>query len=202
MRVAITCTAPRCDDIVVNLRRQNINAYAMPALNVRHLNVPQPEGDFDAMVVTSHHSITDTLPNMPVIAVGKKTSNILNKKDLNVIQVGGGGVCDLDLTPYNNILYPCSTEPTDVPKNATAWPVYETIPNPDFKIDSKTEILTVFSVKGAKKTNQMTHTASKVICLSQPIADVLIGIEPERLAVCSKPSYDEMEQLIIKAYNT
>jgi hypothetical protein len=199
-KTAITCTQPRCDDIVARLQLSNIDAYACPALNVERLNTPQPDGSFDALLITSAHAIIGDLPDYPVIAVGDFTARKAKQHGLNVIETGSGGIYDLDLSPYKSLLYPCATEPTYIPDNATVWPVYQTSESGEFNILDDTSAIAVFSVKSAKIINKRrnVNTMARVFCLSQTIADALTTISSDRLAVCPQPDYDGLIEMIIK----
>ncbi len=182
VKVLITCTSPRCDDYVSDLNLKNINATAIPALIVRHLDTPKPDGDFDAMLVTSHHAKINDLPDLKTIEIA----------------MGDSGIHDLDLSNYQNILYPCATQPTYIPDNCTPWPVYETQPHPDFKIDDDIDIVCVFSIKSAKIIEPLLKPHHIVLCLSQNIADNFKNSHIQKLAVCTCPRYDDMILLILK----
>ncbi|PCI00559.1 MAG: hypothetical protein COB76_03350 [Alphaproteobacteria bacterium] len=197
--VAITCTKPRCDDIVARLQSKNIDAYAMPALTVRALDTIKPSGDYDTMLITSAHAIHEKLPQLPAIAVGTHTARLLQKSGHTVIQTGEKGVDDLDLSPYTSILYPCATQPTSIPEHCTPWSVYESVPNPDFKIHDQTDIIVCFSIKGAAQLSPSIVSTQNIICLSRAIADTLSWLNADRLAVCDQPDYDSLEQLLIEA---
>jgi len=178
VKILITCTQPRASDFASDID----NAIANPALNVRRLHTPQPDGEFDAVLITSRHAMIDELPNLPTI-------NITD---------GDGGVRDLDLSGYKNILYPCATEPTYIPDNCTPWPVYDTYTNPDFKIDDDIKIICAFSVKGACIIEPLLKPNHIILCLSQNIADIFKNTNIQKLAVCTRPRYDAMKSLITK----
>jgi len=188
-KVLITCTEPRASEIAQTIS----NAFSHPALAVERLQTLTPNGDFDAILVTSRHAICNNLPDLPVIAVGNKTADTLKNKGYNVIQTGTGGVQDLDLLPYQNILYPCAVEPTIIPDNATAWPVYETKPHPDFTIPDSIDAIALFSIKGAKHVLSCATKDYFYLCLSDAIADTIKG---QKLAVAEKPSYHAIKELI------
>lgn len=176
----ITCTQPRADEFALTID----NTFANPALIVRHIDTPKPDGDFDAVLVTSHHAKINNFPDLPIINVAD----------------GDGGIRDLDLSGYKNILYPCATEPTYIPDNCTPWHVYETYANPDFKIADDITHISVFSVKGAKVIQPYLKSHHTVLCLSQNIADIFENTDIQKLAVCTCPRYDAMKSLIAKEF--
>jgi hypothetical protein len=196
VKILISCTRPRADEIVEDLGHDI--SIASPALCVQKLNSKQPNGDFDAMLITSRHVVIDELPDLPTICVGSKTSDISRLKGLDVVQTGRGNIQDLDLSSYKDILYPCAKEPTDSPNNCTPWPIYETCANPDFKIDNDVTHVAVFSVKGAYIVRGHDLHDKTLICLSQKIADVFDGVSMKKLVICTHPNYDVMKQLILK----
>ncbi len=196
VKILITCTRPRADEIVEDLGHDI--AITNPALCVQKLNSKQPNGDFDAMLITSRHVVIDELPDLPTICVGSKTGDISRLKGLDVVQTGRGNIQDLDLSPYKNILYPCAKEPTDIPNNCTPWPIYETSPNPDFKIDNGVTHVAVFSVKAANIIREFDMSDKSIICLSQKIADVLNGVSMKKLVICTHPNYNTIKLLITK----
>ena len=175
-KTLITCTQPRADEFALTIN----DAIANPALIVRHINTPKPDGDFDAVLITSHHAKIDNFLDLPIINVAD----------------GDGGIRDLDLSEYQNILYPCATEPTYIPDNCTPWHVYETYGNPDFKIADDITHIAVFSVKGAKVIEPDLKPHHIVLCLSQNIANIFENAKIEKLAVCTRPRYDAMKSLI------
>lgn len=177
-RILITCTQPRADDFALTID----NAFSCSALRVRSLDTPKPDGNFDAVLVTSNHVDKTILPDLPLIT----------------LDMGEGGVNDLDLSAYQNILYPCAVEPTYIPDNCTPWHVYETYPNSDFKIDDDVQIICVFSVKGARVIQPLLKPHHIVLCLSQNIADIFQNTTLQKLAVCTRPRYDAMKSLILK----
>jgi len=177
-KILITCTQPRASEFASDIN----NAITNSALTVRHLDTPKPDGGFDAVLITSRHAMIDELPDLPTI-------NITD---------GEGGVRDLDLSNYQNILYPCAVEPTYIPNNCTPWPVYETYTNPNFKVDDDIDVICVFSVKGAKIIQPLLKPHHIILCLSQNIADMFKNTKIEKLAVCTRPRYDAMKSLIEK----
>jgi len=178
VKILVTCTQPRASEFASDIH----NAIANPVLNVRHLNTSKPDSEFDALLITSRHAIVDELPNLPTINIAD----------------GDGGVRDLDLSAYKNILYPCAVEPTYIPDNCTPWPIYKTYTNPDFKIDDTMKIICVFSIKGAKVIEPILKQHHTVLCLSQKIADIFQNSQIEKLAFCTRPRYDAMKSLIKK----
>ncbi len=169
----------------------------MPALYAHMVDTPKPIGDFDAMLVTSTHVfMRDDLPKLPVIAVGDETAIMARDNGFDVVQTGDGGVKDLDLSPYNNILYPCATEPTSIPDNAHTWHVYETIESKDFSLDNTPEIITVFSAKAARYIATFNLENKVVLCLSDKISQIFEGQKMANIASCTYPRYDAMEYLI------
>jgi uroporphyrinogen-III synthase len=196
-KVLITCTRPRGDDYVIDLRAMGIDAVANPALIYQALNSPMPKGTFDAMLITSRHAFNADLPDLPVIAVGAETANLAQENNKTVIQVGDGGVADLDLSPYASILYPCADSPTLIPQNATAWPVYKTIENPEFSIPDDVGTICVFSIKAAEIIIQSNFRHKTVLCLSHDIAKLFDKILLQNLAVAMQPRYDAMISLIL-----
>lgn len=177
-KILITCTQPRADEFATTIP----DAISNPALIVHRIETPKPEGDFDAVLMTSRHAAIDNLPNLPKIR----------------IDMGEGGVRDLDLSSYKNILYPCATEPTHIPENCTPWPIYETRTNPDFKIGKPIQIICVFSVKAAKVIKPFIQPHHIILCLSENIADIFRHSNVQKLAVCTRPRYDAMKSLITK----
>lgn len=177
-KTLITCTQPRADEFTFDIN----NAVAMPALNVRHLKTPKPNGKFDAILVTSRHAMVNNFPDLPIISIAD----------------AGGGIRDLNLSNYKNILFPCATEPTYIPDNCTPWYVYETYPNPNFKIDYDIDIICVFSVKGAKIIQPLIKSNNVILCLSKNIANIFKNSDIQKLAVCTRPRYDVMKSLILK----
>jgi len=179
-KTLITCTQPRADEFALTID----NAIANPALIVRHLYTPIPNRNFDAILITSAHAKIDNLPDLPIINVAD----------------GDGGVRDLDLSGYKNILYLCATEPTYIPDNCMPWHVYKTYGNPDFKIDDDITHIAVFSAKGAKVIEPYLKPNHIVLCLSQNIANIFENAKIEKLAVCTRPRYDAMKSLIERQF--
>lgn len=202
VRVLITSTQPRADEFVSDLKLSNIDAYSSPSLIVKHIDSLIPTGDFDAMLISSHHVFHSKLPNLPIIAVGQKTADLAKSKGYTVIKIGNGGVQDIDLSNYKSVLYPCAKTPSFIPNNAIPWVTYETHPNPDFNIGSDTDIICLFSVNGAlnfiDKCDCTSVKKSTIICLSEKIADVLTTDFYQELAVCQYPQYDAMKNLILQ----
>jgi len=191
-KVLITCTRPRGDDYITDLRAMGIDAVANPALIYQALNSPMPKGTFDAMMVTSQHALNADLPDLPVIAVGEETADLVQEKNMAVVYTGGGGVADLDLSPYSSILYPCAESPALIPHKATAWPVYRTIENPDFIVDDDVDIICVFSIKAANIIKKTKLCHKDVLCFSNMIANEFEKISLQNLAVAMQPRYDAM----------
>jgi len=190
--VLITCTSPRCHELASRLP----NAIANPALILDYFNPPLPAGKFDAVLVTSAHIFYTQLPDIPMICVGEVTAQIAKDNEYNIVQTGKGGITDLDLSNYKNILYPCAVEPTDIPNNCTPWPVYQTRKNPDFNIEKDNEIVCVFSIKAATIINQYDLDDKIILCLSPAIMRVFSKSSTKKLAACTYPRYDTMLQLI------
>lgn len=201
-RIAITCTAPRCTDIVTDLIERGYDAYACPALEVTALAHHRPSGDFDGMLLTSRHAIIEDLPrHLPVIAVGAQTASLARTCGHTVVQVGDNCLSSLDLSLYRCLLYPCALEPTDIPLRAKAWPVYKTRPVLSFDLDEDTQVIAVFSAKAAEVIAPHIRPHHHVVCLSAMIGERFQAAKPATLAVCTQPDYDEMTQLIIEVWN-
>ena len=200
VKVAITCTAPRCDTIATRLNIHGIDAIAIPALEVKQADTLCPAGDFDAILFTSAHAIKPNAPHskLPTITVGAHTAKIAMDNGYDVVQIGDSNLKSIDISQYNNILYPCAAQPSLIPDNATPWVVYETSLNHAFTIPNDITIVAVFSAKAACVINGLTPSNARFICLSQFIADQMTQISTDRLAVCPQPDYDEMEKLIIR----
>lgn len=196
VKVLITCTQPRADGIIHDLKLNSIDAYAMPALNVEILDTPIPEGKFDVMLITSTHAFEKDLPRLPVIAVGAETARLATQNGFNVVKTGVGGVDNLDISGYTNILYPCAYEPTSIPCNATAWTIYATKKNNEFKISNDVDLICVFSVKAAKYIKKYDLKNKIVLCLSKNIETEFSGVAVGHIASCTYPRYDAMKQLI------
>jgi uroporphyrinogen-III synthase len=194
-RVLITCTQPRANDIAHDLQSSAMDAIAMPALIVERLYTPIPDKIFDAMIITSVHAMIDRLPDLPVIAIGGETARMAKMHGYNVIDIGVGGINDLDLSSYSNILYPCADEPTTIPLNTTPWIVYQTRKNDAFIIDDSIEIICVFSIKAAQIIKAYNLRTKTILCLSQNIKNALSGVDVAYIASCTHPRYDAMKEL-------
>lgn len=198
-RVLITCTQPRADALVHDLKQSDIHALASPALSVNPVISQRPKDIFDAMLVTSRHALNADLPlDIPVIAIGEETALQCQHHGLRVIQTGDDNLKSMDLSSYHSILYPCAKQPSHIPPNATPWIVYETIPNPAFIIPENIEMICVFSAKAALIIKEKCRPDHKILCLSQPIADIFTEQKIDNLAVCDRPRYDAMKDLILK----
>jgi len=196
-KILITCTAPRAQDYVTTLLNTDDDAIAMPALQVTGIRAAIPEGDFEGMVVTSAHAFMGDLPDdLPIIAVGDETASLAWARGFTVIHSGHGGIMDLDLTPYRRLLYPCAPEPTACPPNCISWPVYQTHPNPDFRIPADITIICVFSVKAAQVIRKHPLHDKIILCLSDKIAAQFDKVRCVKLAVADTPRYDAMISLI------
>ncbi len=195
-KVLITCTQPRADEIVDDLKSESVDAYCLSALIVKSLDIEKPSATFDVMLISSTQVFDTPLPDLPVIAVGHGTGQIATKNGYDVIQTGTGGVMDLDLSGYPNILYPCADVPTCVPHNTIAWPVYETIKNECFDINDEDEIICVFSVKAAQYIRQYDLKNKTILCLSSNVENVFKGMKVADIASCTYPRYDAMKELI------
>lgn len=194
-QVLITCTQPRADEIASSFGNY---AITNPALTVQKLNVSCPVGHYDSMVITSRHALNHDLPQLPTICVGHETAAIARSKNLDVVDVGSGGIQDLALSPYKNILYPCAVDPSFIPENCTPWPVYKTLPNPYFNIDESVTHIAIFSNKAAKVIKSYDLHNKIILTLSQKIADVLNDTMVKKLVICTHPNYDIMKTLIEK----
>ena len=196
-RILITCTQPRADEIVRDLCQSGLNCVAQPALRVQPIESVMPEGTFDAMVISSRHAVCDKLPDLPVTAVGEATGRLLEKAGFTVAQTGCGGVADLTLKDDHIYLYPCAHNPTIIPDNAVAWPIYKTEVNQEFSLNDA-DIITVFSAKAARVISQHDLTGRVVLCLSDAVAKPLKASGAKALVVCERSAYDAMNDLIFK----
>jgi uroporphyrinogen-III synthase len=197
IRIAITCTAPRCHDIQSTLHDRGYNTLALPALDVKTIKSNHPNKSFDAVLITSRHAIHSDLPkHLPYIAVGEHTALLLKNKGFHVVQYGSNGIQNLDLRKYSNILYPCATQPTEIPINATAWPVYETFEAHNIKQISDVNIVSIYSIRGANAIKPYLTKHHTVVCLSEYIAQTFEGTQMQNLVVCDKPDYDRMIKLL------
>jgi hypothetical protein len=195
-RVLITCTQPRANEIVHDLQSYSIDAHAMPTLLVEPCDISVPNGEFDVMLITSVHAINDKLPALPIIAIGEETASIAQKNGCDVVQVGTGGVDDVDLSLYSNVLYPCAEEPTLIPENTTPWHIYKTVKNNQFDISHDVDVICIFSIKTAKIIKKHDLTDKIILCLSRNIEQVFHGVNVADIASCTYPRYDAMKQLI------
>jgi len=195
-KVLITCTSPRGDMIVRSLHEYNADTLAMPALKIKILTNIQPQESYAHILITSRHAL------LPMICVGQETANIAQDKGFDVIHIGKGGVDDLDISPYDRILYPCALEPTKILAKVTPWPVYEATQNTDFTIPYDVSIITVFSAKAAKMIKSYDLTNKTILCLSDNIASIFVGHTLKKLEICQHPSYDDMKQLILHEIGT
>ena len=199
--VAITCTQPRCDgitaDLIASQSNKKINAIAHPILSITITGTPMPKGDFDAVLITSTHAITDALPHeLPYIAVGEHTALQLQELGYTVVTIGHGGVRDLDLNGYNRILYPCAVNPSFTPSNTVPWTVYTSSIATDFNWVNNVDIITVFSASAAHALRPYVPPHIHLICLSNTIVNIFNDHPIGNLAVCEKPHYDDMKFLI------
>lgn len=200
-RVLITCTQPRADEIVHDLSTLGIDAVSCPALTISPLKTAQPDGEFDALLITSRHALSADLPEtLPVIAIGEETANLAREHGLYVVHTGKSNLQGMDLSAYKNILYPCARQPSLVPDNATKWPVYESIENAGFAIPEGIETICIFSARAAKYIAPMCQKHHHVICLSDIIANILKNQGIDNLAVCSLPRYDILRNQITKRH--
>jgi uroporphyrinogen-III synthase len=138
------------------------------------------------------------LPDLPVIAVGEHTARTARQKGFKILQTGTGGVRDLDLSAYKKILYPSALEPSFIPEKTLHWPVYQTLPNPYFKITDPDPIITIFSVKAAHIVMGHTDIQARILCLSNEIADTFDTRGYRNLAVSASPRYADMRNLILQ----
>lgn len=194
--IIITCTAPRCDEITARLKQQGYDAQARPALEVRPLSpLSLPTGNFDAVLITSRHAVSNQLPrDLPYIAVGQTTTDLLKEKGYNVVSTGNGGIEDLDVSGYASILYPAASEPTACPANAVHWPVYETIPAKTFQLPGNPCLIAVYSQKAVENIVSKMRQEDQIFCLSNSIAKRFSDHPAQNLVVCSKPLYAIMEK--------
>ena len=196
MVVLVTATKPRGNNFAKNLNIENIPVVYCPALNVYPITTPCPMGIFDAMILTSRNAVIDGLPSLPVIAVGYETAALARARGLEIIQTGKGGIADLDLQSYKNILYPCAANPTFIPDNVTPWPVYETRKNLDFSIRHDITHICVFSIKAAIIIKPFIQPHHNIIALSPAIGKIFKDEGIQNLVTCDHPRYDEMKKLI------
>ena len=199
-KVLITCTQPRGNIIVNDLKNSAVPAIAVPALTIAKKVTHIPQGNFDYLLISSRHALECDLPDLPIIAVGDNTAEEARKKGMYVIHTGVGGLGDMDLSAYQNILYPCATMPTFIPSNVVPWPVYESHVNPDFTIEQDVKIICIFSLKAAQAIQKHCQPSHEILCLSPNIADVFKNHPIENLAVCPVPRYDALKQLILQRY--
>lgn len=195
-KVLITATHPRGDEFTAHLLKNNISAISLPVLEVQYSTSEKSEGYYKYLLITSVHALNADLPNLPVIAVGDETASQARKKGYEVIEIGQGGVRDIDLSNYDNILYPCAHEPTYIPDLCHPWPVYQTIANSRFQIDNDVDIICVFSVRAAKEIRKHDLKDKKILCLSNAIREAFYGTDYADIASCMYPRYDAMENLI------
>lgn len=222
--VIITCTQPRADTIVSDLINLGLSAAACPALTVKPTNAPRPHGDYDTVLLSSGNAVLHgrSIPHKPVIAVGQTTAFAAQGAGLECEYVGHGTMEDTvtcaALKQAQHILYPCGvyrSKNTDallqrLDGKVTMWPVYETAFNDGFgqsipPIGEKVVVL--FSVRGAESfINAMKNTPElhdiHALCLSQTIADTLGDIPLKSLAVCPRPDYACLTEMIVDLVNT
>ena len=158
-----------------------------------------PQGEFDAMLITSSHVLHTSLPlHLPAIAIGEETARQAQDMGLDITQTGYDNLQSMDLSAYTSILYPCAMQPSLIPPHTTPWALYHTIANPEFTIPPAPEIICLFSVKGAQAVKPHCRRDHTILCLSQAIADVFDNHPIDNLAVCARPRYDTMKELIKK----
>lgn len=195
--IVITCTRPRCDEIVDDLTRRNLNAIACPLLTVEKTPCAPPQGEYQAMLLTSRHALTENMPDLPVIAVGDQTAHEAVKAGLTVIHTGPGDINGLDLSDYQSLLYPCAHEPSHIPACCTPWRVYKTVPGETASTaPASTAIIVFFSARGMRHFSHPDSHKMTALCLSEQIARAADNIPFRNLAVCDHPDYDTMRELI------
>lgn len=222
--VIITCTQPRADTIIDDLAQKNISAIACPLLSVTATDIPCPQGDFDLILLTSGNAVFNgqDMPDLPVVAVGETTAETVRAHGYECLYTGQGTMADTMASPQlrsaRHILYPCGvhrSKDTDkllkiLSGKVTLWPVYETNFNHAMqdRLHENTESLIVlFSVRGAESfihaCQRLTSTHSfSVLCLSAQIADVIRDIPLKNLAVCPRPDYDCLSEMIVDLAKT
>jgi uroporphyrinogen-III synthase len=200
-RFLITCTQPRANEIVKDLKKRKIDSLGLSALTVVPIHTPIPEGEFDGLLISSRHAVIDALPeDLPILAVGQHTANLVRQKGLSVVRTGHNNVKGMDLAGFSNLLYPCTTEPSFIPDNVAVWPVYKTMPNSDFFLPPSINNICVFSHKAAKIILPYIRNNHSIICLSEEIATTFIKEGIRNLAVSDTPRYDRMKELILKRH--
>lgn len=222
--VIITCTQPRADAIVDDLTTMGITARACPALGVTATNIPCPQGDFDLILLSSGNAVHcgHDMPRLPVISIGDTTAATATERGYHCIYTGAGTLADTmasqELQNANHILYPCGvhrSHDTDsllstLKARVTYWPVYETSFNDALGAAlprDQESLIVLFSVRGAQSflracQNVTSTQLFSVLCLSGQIADVIRDIPLKNLAVCSRPDYACLSEMIVDLAKT
>gem|GEM_PF-1691753 len=222
--VIITCTQPRANAIVNDLAHKGITATACPAMNVKATNIPCPQGDFDLILLTSGNAILNNqaMPDLPIVAVGKTTAETARAYGYELVYTGSGTLADTmasnELQTTRHILYPCGvhrSKDTDrllktLSGKVTLWPVYETYFSPALEqclSGNKECLIVLFSVRGAENfahacQERVPSRLFSVLCLSKPIADVISDTPLKNLAVCPRPDYACLSEMIVDLTQT
>ncbi len=137
-RLVVLRPEPGASETVRRARALGLEAIAIPLFAVEPVGWTVPDGEFDALLLTSANAVRhggaqlERLSGLPIHAVGEATATAAREAGFTLTTVGEGGVDELlaSIDPQTRLLHLCGEdrrEPSDARQSITAVPVYRSV---------------------------------------------------------------------------
>jgi uroporphyrinogen-III synthase len=188
---------PGASATVSRARALGLDAAAVPLFAVEPVAWTVPDGEFDALLLTSANAIRyggaklAALRALPVHAVGEATATSAREGGFTVASVGEVGVDELlaQIDPDLRLLHLCGEdrrEPSNARQAITAVAVYRSVPlNP--RLDADGAVALVHSPRAAQRLAELVGDRSTILlaAISQAAADAAgVGWAAVEVAEC------------------
>ena len=217
--VLVTRPEPGASSTVQRLRELGFNAVKLPLTQIVALAHEIPDGPFDGVIITSAQALLGLdakLITLPLYAVGEASAAAAVRAGFVTVHDGGGDVAALAdairtaMPLGSRLLYLCGIVRRPDLERALAGYALSVVETYDAKVIDyaavdlpELDLVLLTSVQsGAQISKLLTRPAlnssfanASYLCLSQRIADALIGVRPTDTHVCARPDEDSLLNL-------
>ena len=217
--VLVTRPEPGASSTVQRLRELGFNAVKLPLTQIVALAHEIPAGPFDGVIITSAQALLGLdakLITQPLYAVGETSAAAAAQAGFVTVHDGGGDVAALADTirtamPLGSrLLYLCGIVRRPDLERALAGYALSVVETYDAKVIDyaavdlpELDLVLLTSVQSVGQISKLlarpalnsTFANASYLCLSQRIADALIGVRPTDIHVCARPDEDSLLNL-------
>jgi len=210
-RLLVLRPEPGASETVSRARVLGLEAISIPLFAVEPLGWTVPDGEFDALLMTSANAVRhggtqlEVLRTLAVHAVGEATAAAARQAGLTVTTVGDAGVEELltRIDPNIRLLHLCGEDrrgPSDARQSITAVPVYRSVAleRPQLA-EVEDAVVLVHSPRAAQRFAELVRDRGRIrVAAISAAAAAAAGPGWAAVEIAAKPSDEALLALALR----